>query len=248
MTVSDSIFGGALSPAAAGGIPEALLEEAVYEAHRLAATIGKAGMDKWVYEDVFARTGTVFLTTVGYGIAALYGRAVKRVIDVHWKDELGLPEAIIPWQKGYDLAQNFRREVVGDSSRDPNSLGGDLEMPYRLMNAVSKRLQGLVAADSPACVGTVRTESSRRFLQARSIGAFLSPSGSGPSLLSTLATDFQAFTRAFAAEFLAPAEQLRVRMKDSRTSVATLAQEFRVSKVVIAHQIHNHNLGYAARN
>ena len=94
MTVSDSILGGALSPAAAGGIPEALLEEAVYEAHRLAATIGKAGMDKWVYEDVFARTGTVFLTTVGYGIAALYGRAVKRVVDVHWKDELGLPEAM----------------------------------------------------------------------------------------------------------------------------------------------------------
>ena len=38
MTVSDSIFGGALSPAAAGGIPEALLEEVAYEAHRLAAT------------------------------------------------------------------------------------------------------------------------------------------------------------------------------------------------------------------
>ena len=58
------------------------------------AVIGKGGMDKWVYEDVFARTGTVFLTTVGYGIAALYGRAVKRVVDVHWKEELGLPEAM----------------------------------------------------------------------------------------------------------------------------------------------------------
>lgn len=58
------------------------------------AIIGKGGMDKWVYEDVFAKTGTVFLTTVGYGIAALYGRAVKRVIDVHWKEELGLPEAM----------------------------------------------------------------------------------------------------------------------------------------------------------
>ena len=56
--------------------------------------IGKGGRDKWVYEDVFARTGTVFLTTVGHGIAALYGRAVKCVIDVHWKEELGLPEAM----------------------------------------------------------------------------------------------------------------------------------------------------------
>ena len=58
------------------------------------AVIGKAGMDQWVYQDVFARTGTVFLTTVGYGIAALYGRAVKRVAGVHWKEELGLPEAM----------------------------------------------------------------------------------------------------------------------------------------------------------
>jgi L(+)-tartrate dehydratase beta subunit len=58
------------------------------------AIIGKGGMDKWVYEDIFAKTGTVFLTTVGYGIAAMYGRAVKKVIDVYWKTELGLPEAM----------------------------------------------------------------------------------------------------------------------------------------------------------
>ena len=64
------------------------------ERFAIRAVIGKAGMDRWVYEDVFARTGTVFLTTVGYGIAALYGRAVKRVVDVHWKEELGLPEAM----------------------------------------------------------------------------------------------------------------------------------------------------------
>ncbi len=58
------------------------------------AIIGKAGMDKWIYEDVFSRTGTVFLTTVGYGIAALYGRAVKNIDAVYWKEELGLPEAL----------------------------------------------------------------------------------------------------------------------------------------------------------
>ena len=120
MTVSISTRGGALSPGVGGGIPEALLEEAAYEAHRLAATTlpddvkqafvrmrdrESEELPKHVLgaivenfhaaqEDVFARTGTVFLTTVGYGIAALYGRAVKRVVDVHWKEELGLPEAM----------------------------------------------------------------------------------------------------------------------------------------------------------
>lgn len=64
------------------------------ERYGIRAVIGKAGMEKWIYEDVFARTGTVFLTTVGYGIAALYGRAVKKVEAVYWQEELGLPEAM----------------------------------------------------------------------------------------------------------------------------------------------------------
>lgn len=58
------------------------------------AIIGKAGMDKEIYDRVFRKTKTVFLTTVGYGIAALYGHAVKDVHAVYWKDELGLPEAM----------------------------------------------------------------------------------------------------------------------------------------------------------
>lgn len=58
------------------------------------ALIGKAGMDKAIYRDVFTQTGTVFLTTVGYGIAAIYGRGVEGVEAVYWKDELGLPEAM----------------------------------------------------------------------------------------------------------------------------------------------------------
>jgi L(+)-tartrate dehydratase beta subunit len=58
------------------------------------AIIGKGGMDRAIYRDVFAATGTVFLTTVGYGIAAIYGRGVAAVEAVHWKDELGLPEAM----------------------------------------------------------------------------------------------------------------------------------------------------------
>ena len=100
-----------------------------------------------------------------------------------------------------------------------------------------------------AVLGKRRQENlSLETLEEASIGAFLSASVSGPSLLSTIATDFQAFTRAFAAEFLAPAEQLRARMKGGRTSVAALAREFRVSKFVIAHQVQNHHLGYVTKD
>lgn len=67
---------------------------AYVEKFRIRAIVGKAGMDASIYRDVFARTGTVFLNTVGYGIAALYGRAVKKVHAVYWKEELGLPEGM----------------------------------------------------------------------------------------------------------------------------------------------------------
>ncbi|MBI3938872.1 MAG: fumarate hydratase C-terminal domain-containing protein [Betaproteobacteria bacterium] len=62
--------------------------------YAIRAVIGKGGMDGAIYRDVFSRTGTVFLTTVGYGIAAIYGRGVRNVEAVYWKEELGLPEAM----------------------------------------------------------------------------------------------------------------------------------------------------------
>ncbi len=58
------------------------------------AIIGKGGMNQSICQDVFARHGAVFLTTVGYGIAAKYGRGVTGVDAVYWQDELGLPEAM----------------------------------------------------------------------------------------------------------------------------------------------------------
>ena len=161
------------------------------------------------------------------------------------RDSVPQSDSPVPWRRGHDLARNLRREVIGDRSRDPNALGDELAAPYRRMHAVSNRLEGLVAERSPACVGTVTREASRRFLQARSIGAFLAPSRPGPSLLSTIATDFQAFTRAFAAELLAPAEQLRARMRGRHTSVTALAREFRVPPVVVSHQVEHHRLGLA---
>ena len=57
-----------------------------------------------------------------------------------------------------------------------------------------------------------------------------------------MATDFQQLTRAFAAEYLAPAEQLRERMRDGCTSATALGEEFGVSPWVISHQMENHNL------
>ena len=67
----------------------------------------------------------------------------------------------------------------------------------------------------------------------------------GPGLLSSLATDRQAQSRAFAAEFLAPAASLRDRITAKRVpseQIDDLGREFRVSTELIRRQIQNHDL------
>jgi L(+)-tartrate dehydratase beta subunit len=56
--------------------------------------VGKAGMTERAYREWFVPHGAVYLTTVGYGMGAAYGRCIKRVIDVHWLKELGIAQAL----------------------------------------------------------------------------------------------------------------------------------------------------------
>ncbi|MBU1902447.1 MAG: fumarate hydratase C-terminal domain-containing protein [Proteobacteria bacterium] len=56
--------------------------------------IGKGGMPRKVYKESFVPNGTIYLTTVGYGLGAIYGRGILRVKDVVWKEELGLAQAM----------------------------------------------------------------------------------------------------------------------------------------------------------
>ena len=46
--------------------------------------VGKAGLTELAYREWFVPHGAVYLTTVGYGLGAAYGRCIKRVVDVHW--------------------------------------------------------------------------------------------------------------------------------------------------------------------
>jgi L(+)-tartrate dehydratase beta subunit len=56
--------------------------------------IGKGGMSQADYLRYFVPNGAVYLTTVGYGTGALLGRGVKRIQDVHWREELGIAQAM----------------------------------------------------------------------------------------------------------------------------------------------------------
>ena len=56
--------------------------------------VGKAGLTELAYREWFVPHAAVYLTTVGYGLGAMYGRSITRVIDVHWLRELGIAQAL----------------------------------------------------------------------------------------------------------------------------------------------------------
>ena len=78
--------------------------------------LGKGGMNPEDYRNHFVRNGAVYLTTVGYGTGALLGRGIRRVKDVHWREELGLAQAV--WVVE---VENFGPFLV-ESDLDGNSL------------------------------------------------------------------------------------------------------------------------------
>jgi L(+)-tartrate dehydratase beta subunit len=56
--------------------------------------VGKAGLTELAYREWFVPHGAVYLTTVGYGLGAAYGKCIKGVREVHWLPELGIAQAL----------------------------------------------------------------------------------------------------------------------------------------------------------
>jgi L(+)-tartrate dehydratase beta subunit len=65
-----------------------------FEASNAKLIIGKGGMSPTDYKAHFVPNGAIYLTTVGYGTGALLGRGVKGVRALHWREKLGLAQAI----------------------------------------------------------------------------------------------------------------------------------------------------------
>lgn len=64
------------------------------EQYGVRCVISKGGMPEEVYRELGPTHGVVFLSTMGFGLGAIYGKAVKRVRAVHWKEQLGISEAM----------------------------------------------------------------------------------------------------------------------------------------------------------
>jgi L(+)-tartrate dehydratase beta subunit len=79
---------------ATAGFRYAQWMDRLLERHGVRAVLNKGGMSQEMYQTVFKKHGAVCLSTMPYGIGAIYGKAVKGVRDVYWKDRLGMSEGM----------------------------------------------------------------------------------------------------------------------------------------------------------
>ena len=155
-----------------------------------------------------------------------------------------------PWRRGYELADSVRRHLGVGDGRFEFQAHGPLAVHHGEGVPPCSRIHGLVAKDAPACVTTSRSETGKRFLLARALGDYVGRPEPGVGILTSLFTDRQAQSRAFAAELLAPAESLRSRLDDrfaDDDTIDEIGREFGVSGQVVLHQIENHDLAKPVR-
>ena len=169
-----------------------------------------------------------------------------------FQNGLGWEGTGIPWRDGYNEARALRSRLglAGAITADLNSvLNRELGLFEIKELAVPSRIDAISApTQTGAPLFGYRShlrEESRRFILCRALSDLLA-SGQ-PSLVTRSGSEHQQRNRAFAAEFLAPAESIRERIGGGRVGeedIEELAQEFEVSDLVVRHQIQNHNLAW----
>ena len=204
--------------------------------------------DPSVREDALALASGDSLDPVGVWLSDAIETLVQGQKKNHWSEiRQTLPPhlEVEPWARGYQLACVTRDKIGINGGRIDFDQLGSLTIPHRQTTPPSSRIHGIVGADTPACMTAPRGATGTRFLIARALGDYLGRSVSNHGLLSSLATDRQAQSRAFAAEFLAPADLLRERISSEyidTEQIDELGQEFLVSSELIRRQIQNHNV------
>ncbi len=162
------------------------------------------------------------------------------------RETLPQRRTVEPWTQGYTFARAARRQLGVVDERIEFGSNGTPALKHQVEAQPSRSLEGVVSAHGPTCIIAPKPEKGERFLRARAVGDYLSRAGTSLGILSSLHTDRQAMSRAFAAEFLAPAQALGARLKGEfvdEETIESLGDEFGVSTYVISRQIKNHRLG-----
>lgn len=172
-------------------------------------------------------------------------RAAQRLRDIRASLPPTSPNR--PWTQGYEDARWLRANFCPSQSalRTLRGLVDDLTrhtaIPCEFCNALVHHHQ------TPAFLTSAPAKS---FLQGRLLGEFLRHSDHQLNLVTRVNANSQKYTRAFAAELVAPASELQRSLKGrtvlGEEDIADLAEQFDTSEFVIRHQMENHHLASIA--
>lgn len=223
-------------------------------------TIGREILSVWnrlsrgLRRDVFCAASSDTLRDVGQWVEDVIGESGVAAGEAHpWKglfNSTVTSDSHTPWEIGYKLAVDARRRfgLEIDDVVDPEKLP-DMKMQFtQTRNPPIPSVQGLFCFRDhreAVCFTARQRSESRRFLAARGLMGWLYGEQDVVSLLSTTLDRRQRQQRAFAAEFLVPAEALKQRITTHRATedqVVKLAEHFGVSDFVILHQLKNHHI------
>lgn len=162
-----------------------------------------------------------------------------------------------PWEQGYRYARALRKRLPMKNGfiRTAEDIGTVLNVDQKAWQqalgegaAKLNFLDAIMAvnnAGGPCFAVAARTEHSRTFTVCRALFEYLHAVDATAALVAPTRSDRQKRNRAFAAEFLVPAAQLRRKIAGpfvTEEQVQDIAEEFGTSDWVIRHQIANHGL------
>jgi hypothetical protein len=166
------------------------------------------------------------------------------------------PNGKSPARLGYQLARRVRASMAGRSQGPLDELAeaatamGIEPITFvdsdHLVNPRVKATVGWRGGAQPLVAGPQPSrEDNARFLEARALYHAAFACGAGPRLLTEARTWDQQASRAFAAELLAPQAELKAHFDegawaaDPEAVVGSLATKYRVSKMIVWHQLEN---------
>jgi len=150
-----------------------------------------------------------------------------------------------PWQKGTSAAKALRSHLglaldasVGDAAKLARLCGAKDFVTHHLESKALRAFQERVSGSPTVLVQEGSTPQSTAFVLARAIGDYL-VFQSDKSCVAKTYTDRQAVGRAFAAEFMAPAEGVIAMIDEDEQSTTQVAEHYQVPFDVVMHQYGN---------
>jgi hypothetical protein len=162
-----------------------------------------------------------------------------------------------PWRQGYEIAYDLRRRLNlnGNILSSLPALAKALQISTRQLDAAILKTTALPTSldalgatnsrQSPGFAVSERSEEAVRFAFCRALFEYLTNPSGQPMIVTRARSERQKRNRAFAAEFLVPADLLREALPGSVVGdedIDALAANFGVLPSVVRHQIENHRL------